>query len=94
MALLVSEGSCLGSSDTLMYGRATCIAALEVYPQLDWIHDLAPDVRTLRSMDAAAIGGGPRLGWLDVFPADLHAAKAVEGPRNDWRFFFVLAAKY
>jgi hypothetical protein len=25
--------------------------------------------------------------------ADLSAEKAVEGPRNDWRFFFVLSAK-
>jgi len=28
-----------------------------------------------------------------MFTADLSAEKAVEGPRNDWRFFFVLSAK-
>jgi len=28
-----------------------------------------------------------------MFTADLSADKAVEGPRNDWRFFFVLSAK-
>ena len=44
-------------------------------------------------MNAASAGGGLRLGWLNMFTADLSADKAVEGPRNDWRFFFVLSAK-
>ncbi len=43
---------------------------------------------------ASSVGGGIRLGWANVFTADLSAAKAVEGPRDDWRFFFILAAKY
>jgi len=25
--------------------------------------------------------------------ADLSVDKAVEGPRNDWRFYFILSAK-
>ena len=58
-----------------------------------WLHNLAPDVGTPRNMKAASAGGGLRLGWLNVFTADLSADKAVEGPRNDWRFFFVLSAK-
>jgi hemolysin activation/secretion protein len=57
------------------------------------LHNLAPDVGTPRNMRAASAGGGLRLGWLNVFTADLSADKAVEGPRNDWRFFFVLSAK-
>jgi hemolysin activation/secretion protein len=58
-----------------------------------WLHNLAPDVGTPRNMKAASAGGGLRIGWLNMFTADLSADKAVEGPRNDWRFFFVLSAK-
>jgi len=50
-------------------------------------------VLTPRNLNAASAGGGLRLGWFDLFTADLSADKAVEGPRNDWRFFFVLSAK-
>ena len=59
-----------------------------------WLHNLAPDVGTPANMKAASAGGGLRVGWLNIFTADLSAAKAVEGPRNDWRFFFILGAKY
>jgi hemolysin activation/secretion protein len=67
----------------------------QLYGYADWgtLHNLAPDVGTPRNMNAASAGGGLRLGWLNMFTADLSAAKAVEGPRNDWRFFFVLSAK-
>jgi hemolysin activation/secretion protein len=58
-----------------------------------WLHNLAPDVGTPRNMKAASAGGGLRIGWLNMFTADLSADKAVEGPRNDWRFYFVLSAK-
>jgi len=58
-----------------------------------WLHNLAPDVGTPRSTNAASAGGGLRIGWLNMLTADLSADKAVEGPRNDWRFFFVLSAK-
>jgi len=47
------------------------------------------------SVEGTSAGGGVRFGWLDSkLTADLSAAKAVEGPRDDWRFFFILAAKY
>jgi hemolysin activation/secretion protein len=67
----------------------------QLYGFTDWgtLHNLAPDVGTPRNINAASAGGGLRLGWLNMFTADLSAAKAVEGPRNDWRFFFVLSAK-
>jgi hemolysin activation/secretion protein len=57
------------------------------------LHNLAPDFLTPRDMRAASAGGGLRIGWLNMFTADLSADKAVEGPRNDWRFYFVLSAK-
>jgi len=59
-----------------------------------WLHNLAPDVGTPRNQKAASAGGGLRLGWWNAVSADLSAAKAVEGPRNDWRFFFIIGAKY
>ena len=59
-----------------------------------WLHNLAPDVGTPRNQKAASAGGGLRLGWWNAVAADLSAAKAVEGPRNDWRFFFIISAKY
>ena len=46
------------------------------------------------TVKGSSVGAGLRLGWLNQFTADLSAAKAVEGPRDDWRFFFILAAKY
>jgi hemolysin activation/secretion protein len=45
------------------------------------------------TFDGASAGGGIRLGWLNNFNVDLSAAKAIEGPRNDWRFFFITAVR-
>ena len=71
------------------------LTQVQLYGFSDWgsLHNLAPDVLTPRNLNAASAGGGLRLGWFDLFTADLSADKAVEGPRNDWRFFFVLSAK-
>ena len=44
--------------------------------------------------EAASAGGGLRLGWPQYVNLDLQLAKAIEGPRRDWRAFFLLAAKY
>ena len=43
---------------------------------------------------AASAGGGVRLRWQNYFNVDLSAAKAIEGPRDDWRFFFITTARY
>jgi hemolysin activation/secretion protein len=43
---------------------------------------------------AASAGGGLRLGWLSYMNADLTVAKAIDGPRNDTRFFFAVTGKY
>jgi hemolysin activation/secretion protein len=43
---------------------------------------------------AASAGGGVRLAFWDKLTADLSVAKAVDGPRNDTRFFFIVGAKY
>jgi len=40
-----------------------------------------------------SVGVGGRAEWDGIFSADLSVAKAVEGPRDDWRAFLILAAK-
>jgi hypothetical protein len=30
---------------------------------------------------------------LNNFNVDLSAAKAIQGPRNDWRYFFIAAVR-
>ena len=42
---------------------------------------------------AASAGGGIRFGWQEHLNVDLSAAKAIQGPRNDWRFFFIMAVR-
>jgi hemolysin activation/secretion protein len=78
-----------------MLWRPKELTQAQLYGYADWgtLHNLAPDVGTPRNVNAASAGGGLRLGWLNMITADVSAAKAVEGPRNDWRFFFVLSAK-
>lgn len=49
---------------------------------------------TFTNVNAASAGGGLRLGWLNGVSADLYAVKAIEGPRDDWRFRFIATARY
>jgi len=44
--------------------------------------------------DGASLGVGIRLGWFNHVNADLSVAQAIEGPRNDRRFFFIVSASY
>ena len=46
------------------------------------------------NLKGASAGGGVRLRWQNYFNVDLSANKAVEGPRDDWRFFFITTARY
>jgi hemolysin activation/secretion protein len=57
-------------------------------------HNFAPVFGTPGGVDAASVGGGVRLGWQSYVTADLSLAKAIEGPRDDWRFFFILTGRY
>ena len=62
-----------------------------------WVLAPAPDalaVGTPGNFTAASAGAGVRLAFLDTWSADLSVAKAVHGPRDDTRFFFILGAKY
>jgi hemolysin activation/secretion protein len=50
-------------------------------------------VGTAATVTGASAGGGVRLGWQNHFNVDVSAAKAIEGPRDDWRFFFIATAR-
>ena len=55
---------------------------------------ISPGVGTPAHVTAASAGGGVRLGWQNLVTGDLSIAKAIEGPRNAWRFFFIATARY
>jgi hypothetical protein len=46
------------------------------------------------STHGASAGVGLRLAALKYVKADLQAAKGVDGPRNEWRFFFAVTGSY
>jgi hypothetical protein len=64
---------------------------------------------TFKSVDAASLGAGLRLGWLNAITADLSIAQVAQGqgllgtgavpellqtgPRKNTRFFFILTAR-
>jgi hemolysin activation/secretion protein len=74
-----------------------------------WLHNLAPVPGTFTSVDAASLGAGLRLGWLNSYFADLSIAQVAQGqgllgttalpslleagPRKNTRFFFILSAR-
>lgn len=54
----------------------------------------APALGTDGDAGGTSAGAGLRFALLDYFDADLQAAKAVDGPRHSWRFFFSVNARY
>ena len=58
------------------------------------LYTISPAPGTPAIVNAASAGVGVRLGWQQRVIADLQLAKAIEGPLDDWRFFFIVTAKY
>jgi len=74
-----------------------------------WLHNIAPVLGTFKTVDAASLGAGLRLGWLNAITADLSVAQVAQGqgllgtgavpellqtgPRKNTRFFFILTAR-
>ncbi len=89
--------SCLEVSGELRYDirrrNAAFSSAALCFLRLRQALDQRRWARHACERDGASAGAGVRLGWQH-FSADLSAAKAIEGPRNDWRFFFMLAAHF
>ena len=69
-------------------------AQLYVFADKGRVYTIEPAVGTADSVAGASAGGGVRLRWQNYFHVDLSAAKAIEGPRDDWRFFFITTARY
>jgi hemolysin activation/secretion protein len=58
------------------------------------VYYIDPAAGTPTTQHGTSAGGGVRVAWENTYSADLQVAKALEGPRNDWRAFLVLGAKY
>ncbi len=77
---------------------ASPLPDLQVYGYTDGgqVFTISPAVGAAAQVTAASAGGGVRLRWQNYanLNVDLSAAKAIEGPRDDWRFFFITALRY
>jgi hemolysin activation/secretion protein len=91
--------SCIEATGELRYDFRTLpwqFTQAQLYTFTDWgeLKTLQASIGTPAATDAASVGAGTRLSWANHVDADLSVAKAIEGPRNDWRFFFIVAARY
>jgi len=68
----------------------------QLYGFVDWgeLYTRSASLGTPGLQDGASVGVGVRLNWFNHLDADLSVAQAIEGPRNDRRFFFIVSAKY
>jgi hemolysin activation/secretion protein len=91
--------SCIEASGELRYdihGLPPQLTQAQLYGFVDWgdLYTLDQSAFGMPStVNAASTGGGIRFSLFDHVDADLSAAKAIEGPRDDWRFFFIVAAR-
>ncbi len=69
-------------------------AQLYVFTDGAELYDRATAFAPALNVHAASAGGGLRLGWLSYLSADLTMAKAIDGPRDDTRFFFAVTGRY
>jgi hemolysin activation/secretion protein len=72
------------------------LTRLQVYGFADHgeVYILQAAVGTPAQQQGTSAGAGVRAAWEDTYSIDLSVAKAVEGPRDDWRAFVILGAKY
>ncbi len=89
--------NCWEVSGELRYDLPTTVpfALAQFYGYIDYgsLHTIGATPGTPSTIRAASTGAGVRVGQIGLFTADLSIAKAIEGPRHDNRFFFVLAAQ-
>jgi len=91
--------SCVEASAELRFdvpGLSRQISLAQFYGFTDWGHLTTRDaaIGTPAAVDAASAGAGLRFGLFDHVDTDLSVAKAIEGPRDDWRFFYIVSAHY
>jgi hemolysin activation/secretion protein len=75
--------NCLEALVELRYDIPLELKALtqsQLYGFVDhgWLHNIAPVPGTFKSVDAASVGAGLRLGWLNAITADLSVAQAIQ----------------
>jgi hemolysin activation/secretion protein len=72
------------------------VTRLQLYSFADHgeLFNIDPGFGTPRVQSGTSAGGGVRFAWEDTYMADISVAKAIEGPRDDWRAFVILTAKY
>jgi hemolysin activation/secretion protein len=80
--------------DIPVVGAAITQAQLYSFTDYGKLYTRDAAVGTDATAEAASAGAGLRLGLTNYMNVDVQAAKAIEGPRNDWRFFFAVTAKY
>jgi hemolysin activation/secretion protein len=88
--------SCWEVSGELRYDLPTTVpfALAQFYGFIDYgrLHNINA-AGTPTNLLGASTGGGVRVGRLDGVTADFSVAKAIDGPRNDNRFFVILTAR-
>ncbi len=68
-------------------------AQFYAFADVGQVFTIVPAVGTAETT-AASAGGGVRLRWQNFVMVDVSAAKGIEGPRDDWRFFFISTVRY
>jgi hemolysin activation/secretion protein len=91
--------SCFELSGELRYDipvAAQVLSNVQLYGFTDYgkLYTREPSIGTPSTTDGASAGAGVRLDFQNHFSADVQAAKAVAGPRDDWRFFIIATARY
>lgn len=92
--------SCVEATGELRYNVPSLapqvLSLAQLYGFVDWgeLYTREPSFGVPAVFDAASAGGGVRIGLFNRLTADLSVAKAIEGPIDDWRFFFIVTATY
>jgi hemolysin activation/secretion protein len=68
-------------------------AQLYTYADHGETYNIDPAAGTPKHQHGSSAGVGGRAEWATIYNADLSVAKAVDGPRNDWRVFLIVGAK-
>jgi hemolysin activation/secretion protein len=90
--------SCIEALGELRYDITNGIGVwslVELYGFGDWgeVFNRTTTLGMPQTAQGISAGTGMRLFWQGLH-ADLQIAKALEGPRHDWRFFFALTGRY
>lgn len=72
------------------------VTRLQAYTYADHgeVYFINPALGTPKTQHGTSAGLGVRGAWEDTYTADISVAKAIDGPRNDWRAFAILGAKF